>query len=111
MKEMIKRWLGISDNETELNNLHLEYRRLKSDHQKLLDQLKNHSTMTIDVESCGFNGMNSRITICSKVSGGYVEFVDLNINDACELRDIVANLRSQYGVMKEFSDLPRQVYI
>ena len=90
IKHKICRWLGVSS---------LEDRVTK------LEQIVGDGT-TAAIDAPYRSQENTQIIIASRLGGGYVRILDIQLRDITELRDIVRSLHSRYAAQHYFVDGP-----
>ena len=88
MRNKLRKWLGIQQNETNIANL---------DHR-----LCGLTTMGVDVH---FKSPHM-ILIFSKINGGQIRHVDADFKDLRELNDFTKQLKEKYRPKDIFYDVP-----
>lgn len=89
IRSKIRHWLGISSNETRLNELDSLYSDLVS--------------IGVDVH---FRGQPHMILIFSRLKGGQIREISAHFNSLQELNDLCKYLKDRYKPSSTFVDMP-----
>lgn len=111
LRQGIRNWLGISYNR-ELILKNLEHTKRNADiAHKLSKQMNVTDQRTKDLVSIGVDVHFKEphmILIYSKLNGGQLRHISVDLKDIRELRDLIANIEYTYGTNKTTWDTPPQ---